>query len=204
MIGTALKNTILFLLIILLLNVLLSNVISDKLKNNLKNDNENNFNENNFNENNFNENNFNENNDLENVKDIEYALPERDIANNKNKMKQIYDFVFDDNADENLDNFYKVENEKDIKKLNTRDINVRCADTITPQKRFCNTTETSKEAIQGHYSNFNKLQCQDNLQKDKHFYLVNKFKDENINNGDDELSGIEAYDNSANCNFDFI
>ena len=35
MIGTALKNTILFLLIILLLNALLGNVIADKLKNNL-------------------------------------------------------------------------------------------------------------------------------------------------------------------------
>lgn len=199
MIGTALKNTILFLLIILLLNALLGNVIADKLKNNLKNNND----VENNNKNNFNQNNINNDDDLE-VKDIQYALPERDVANNKDKMKQIYDFVFDDNADDNLDKFYKVEDEKEIKKLNTRDINIRCADTITPQKRFCNTTETSKEAIQGHYSNFNKLQCQDNLEQDKHFYLVNKFKDENPNNGGNDPSGIEAFDNSSNCNFDFI
>jgi len=106
MIGTALKNTILFLLIILLLNALLGNVIADKLKNNLKNGNDV--------ENNFNQNNTVNEDDLE-VKDIEYALPERDVANNTNKMKQIYDFVFDDNADDSLDKFYKVEDEKEIK-----------------------------------------------------------------------------------------
>lgn len=203
MIGTALKNTILFLLIILLLNTLLINHLNDKndnislktVANTIKNITKN--------KNDSDELEDSEDNNNHEILDIKYALPEKDVANNTDKMKQLYDFVFDDNADESLDNFYKIEDENKIKQINTRDINVRCADTISSQKKFCNTTETSKEAIQGHYSNFNKVELEGELkQKDKHFYLVNQFKDENINNGGVDPSGVSGFDSFGN-NFDF-
>ena len=46
-------------------------------------------------------------------------------------------------------------------------------------KNFCMTTKPTQDELKAHYGNFDKVQCQGEIDQDKHVYLINKFKMKN-------------------------
>lgn len=177
MFGAVIKNSILFILIILILHFLINNILIEKkivkvdldVKDEVKNG-------------------FDEQEDI----DIDYPRPERNTPNSK--MQELYDYVFDKNASKDLDSYYKLDN--DIDANNNKDTEVKCADDCN---NYCNTTKPTHDELKAHYGNFNKLQCTDNLDQDKHVYILNNYNDEKpMNGGKSKDCDIMAYDLSDN------
>ena len=177
MVGAVLKNSILFVLIILIVHFLINNILVEKKivvkELDLEEDKLNGF-------------------DEEKDIDMDYPRPERNTPNTK--MQELYDYVFDKNASKDLDNYYKLEN--DIDANNNKDVEVKCADDCN---NYCNTTKPTHDELKAHYGNFNKLQCSDNLDQDKHVYVVNNYNDEKpMNGGKSKDCNIMAFDLSDN------
>lgn len=186
MLGTAIKNTILFLLIILILHFLINNVLVEKKilnnKNLVKNEE--------VKEEKKKINGFNE--------DIDLDLPKPENGTNNNvvkvdKMKELYDYVFDEDASSDLNKYYNIDN--NIDNNNNKDAQVKCAEELGGNKNFCMTTKPTQEELKAHYGNFDKVQCEGEIDQDKHVYLVNKFENEkSINGGVEDASNITGFD----------
>lgn len=175
MFGTVIKNTLLFLLIILILHFLINNqLIEVKLNKNGKEKKE-------------------EMNKETEKKDLDRPQPERVVTIQPNNVKDLYDFVFEEDANEDLNKYYEVES--DITKNNKKDPEIKCSEELGGNKNFCNTSKPTKDELKAHYGNFNKIQCEGELDQDKHVYLVNKFKNESPMNGaSDNNDGIVGFD----------
>lgn len=173
MFGTILKNTILFLLIILIIHFLINNLLVETKIVKKEKETENGF-------------------DEEPKVDMEYPKPERITP--KDKMKELYDYVFDKDASKKLNTFYDVDTNIDE---NTRkDSEMKCADDC---KNFCNTTKPTQDELKVHYGNFNKVECTADIAQDKHYYILNKYNDEKeINGGKSINCDIMGYDLSDN------
>lgn len=181
MFGTVLKNTILFVLIILILHFLINNVLVEKkILNNKEKKKENNKEKiNGFDE---------------DKVDLERPKPERATSKNVDKMKELYDYVFDEDASNDLNKYYDVDAGA-IDTNNKKDVEVKCAEELGGNKNYCNTTKPTQDELKAHYGNFNKVQCEGNIDQDKHVYIVNKFKDEKpINGGAEDESNIVGFD----------
>lgn len=188
MLGTAIKNTILFLLIILILHFLINNVLVEKkilVSKEVKNDK-------NGKEKTENKVVINGNGNI----DLDYPNPENNTSNNfikVDKMKELYDYVFDEDATNDLNKYYSVDN--NLKENNKMDIQVKCAEELGGNKNFCMTTKPTQDELKSHYGNFDKVQCEGEIDQDKHVYIVNKFKDERpINGGVEDASNIVGFD----------
>ena len=182
MFGTVLKNTILFVLIILILHFLINNVLVEKkILNNKEKKKENNKEKiNGF--------------DVPNEVDLERPKPERATSKNVDKMKELYDYVFDEDASNDLNKYYDVDAGA-IDTNNKKDVEVKCAEELGGNKNYCNTTKPTQDELKAHYGNFNKVQCEGDIDQDKHVYIVNKFKDEKpINGGAEDESNIVGFD----------
>ena len=178
MLGTAIKNTILFLLIILILHFLINNVLVEKkLLNTKNNDTEN-----------------KEEKNESNIKiDLDKRKPENYTTVKVDKMKELYDYVFDEDATNDLDKYYNVDT--NIEKNNKEDVQVKCAEELGGNKNFCMTTKPTHEELKAHYGNFDKVQCEGEIDQDKHVYLINKFENEKpINGGAEDASNIVGFD----------
>jgi hypothetical protein len=222
MFGTVIKNTLLFVLIILIIHFMINNLLIDLDLNGFGiNGSVPDFNKNGKNELN------GENGEQVVVKDggeveevngevkavnsvngnntLELALPkpERDEKKDEDalKMKELYNYVYEKDADKNLSKLF--ENPIDIDKNNSVDLQVKCGDSLCSNvNNYCNTSLPIKQEIQGHYSNFNKVQCSKDLEGEeaKHFYIVKNYKNENaMNGGNIDESGIEAFDSLNDC-----
>lgn len=216
MFGTVIKNTLLFLLIILIIHFMINNLLIDLDLNGFGiNGSVPDFNNN------------GENGEQAVVKDggeveevngevkavnsvngnntLELALPkpERDEKKDEDalKMKELYNYVYEKDADKKLSKLF--ENPIDIDKNNSVDLQVKCGDSLCSNvNNYCNTSLPIKQEIQGHYSNFNKVQCSQDLEGEeaKHFYIVKNYKNENaMNGGNIDESGIEAFDSLNDC-----
>ena len=199
MFGTVVKNTALFLLIILILHFMINNLlidmdlngfgtngsVPDVVKNGvgeLKGVHE-----------------------VNNGNMIEVALPqpERDEKKDKDalKIKQLYDYVYEKDNEKKLDGFFK--NSNDIHLNNSKDPQMKCADSLCANvNNYCNTSQPIKQELQGHYSNFNKVQCESDLkgEEHKHVYIVKKYNNENaMNGGKIDETNIEAFDTLDTC-----
>ena len=109
MLGTAIKNTILFLLIILILHFLINNVLVEKkLLNTKNNDTE------------------NKEEQIESINkiDLDNPKPENYTTVKVDKMKELYDYVFDEDATNDLNKYYNVDT--NIEKNNKEDVQVKC------------------------------------------------------------------------------
>ena len=222
MFGTVIKNTLLFLLIILIIHFMINNLLIDLDLNGFGiNGSVPDFNKNG-------ENGLNgENGEQAVVKDggeveevngevkavngvngnntLELALPkpERDEKKDEDalKMKELYNYVYEKDADKKLSKLF--ENPIDIDKNNSVDLQVKCGDSLCSNvNNYCNTSLPIKQELQGHYSNFNKVQCSKDLEGEeaKHFYILEKYKNENaMNGGNIDESGIEAFDSLNDC-----
>ena len=171
MFGTVLKNTILFLLIILIIHFLINNLlVSTKI---VKKEEENHY-------------------DEEPDVDMDLPKPERNTSNDK--MKELYDYVFDEDASKDLNTFYNVDTNMDAN--NKKDTEMKCAD---DNKNFCNTTKPTHDELKAHYGNFNKVQCSTDIDQNKHVYIVNKYNDEKPMNGgksvNSDVMGFDLTDN---------
>ena len=216
MFGTVIKNTLLFLLIILIIHFMINNLLIDLDLNGFGiNGSVPDFNKN------------GKNGEQAVVKDggeveevngevkavngvngnntLELALPkpERDEKKDEDalKMKELYNYVYEKDADKKLSKLF--ENPIDIDKNNSVDLQVKCGDSLCSNvNNYCNTSLPIKQEIQGHYSNFNKVQCSQDLEGEeaKHFYIVKNYKNENaMNGGNIDESGIEAFDSLNDC-----
>ena len=216
MFGTVIKNTLLFLLIILIIHFMINNLLIDLDLNGFGiNGSVPDFNKN------------GENGEQAVVKDggeveevngevkavngvngnntLELALPkpERDEKKDEDalKMKELYNYVYEKDADKKLSKLF--ENPIDIDKNNSVDLQVKCGDSLCSNvNNYCNTSLPIKQELQGHYSNFNKVQCSQDLEGEeaKHFYILEKYKNENaMNGGNIDESGIEAFDSLNDC-----
>ena len=216
MFGTVIKNTLLFLLIILIIHFMINNLLIDLDLNGFGiNGSVPDFNKN------------GENGEQAVVKDggeveevngevkavngvngnntLELALPkpERDEKKDEDalKMKELYNYVYEKDADKKLSKLF--ENPIDIDKNNSVDLQVKCGDSLCSNvNNYCNTSLPIKQELQGHYSNFNKVQCSQDLEGEeaKHFYIVKNYKNENsMNGGNIDESGIEAFDSLNDC-----
>lgn len=176
MLGTAIKNTILFLLIILILHFLINNVLVEKkilVKKETKKEPVK----------------INGFNDI----DLERPEPENNTTVKVDKMKELYDYVFDEDASNDLNKYYSVDNNLD--ENNKKDVQVKCAEELGGNKNFCMTTKPTQDELKAHYGNFDKVQCEGEIEQDKHVYLINKFKDEKpINGGVEDASNIVGFD----------
>lgn len=176
MLGTAIKNTILFLLIILILHFLINNVLVEKkilVKKEIKKEPVK----------------INGFNDI----DLERPEPENNTTVKVDKMKELYDYVFDEDASNDLNKYYSVDNK--IEENNKKDVQVKCAEELGGNKNFCMTTKPTQDELKAHYGNFDKVQCEGEIDQDKHVYLINKFKDEKpINGGVEDASNIVGFD----------
>ena len=222
MFGTVIKNTLLFLLIILIIHFMINNLLIDLDLNGFGiNGSVPDFNKNG-------ENGLNgENGEQAVVKNggeveevngevkavngvngnntLELALPkpERDEKKDEDalKMKELYNYVYEKDADKKLSKLF--ENPIDIDKNNSVDLQVKCGDSLCSNvNNYCNTSLPIKQELQGHYSNFNKVQCSQDLEGEeaKHFYILEKYKNENaMNGGNIDNSGIEAFDSLNDC-----
>jgi hypothetical protein len=196
MFGTVLKNTVLFLLIIFILHFMINNLLIDMDLNNIE-EKKNNGNLPSPVEDN--------SNVIDNSKmvEVDRAQPERDEKKDKDvlKMKQLYDYVYEKDADKKLDSFFKKSNDIDVN--NSKDVQVKCVDSLCSNiNNYCNTSLPIKQEIQGHYSNFNKVQCEGDLKEEehKHVYLVKKYNNENaMNGGKLDETNIEAFDTLDDC-----
>ena len=171
MFGTVLKNTILLLLIILILHFLINNLlVENKI---VKKKEENHF---------------------EDDKDIDIELPQPERNTSTDKMKELYDYVFDKDASKDLNTFYKVDTNVDAN--NAKDTEIKCA---RDSKNFCNTTKPTHDELTAHYGNFNKVQCEGDIDQNKHVYVVNKYNDEKpMNGGQSSNTEIMGYDLTDN------
>ncbi len=216
MFGTVIKNTLLFLLIILIIHFMINNLLIDLDLNGFGiNGSVPDFNKN------------GKNGEQAVVKDggeveevngevkavngvngnntLELALPkpERDEKKDEDalKMKELYNYVYEKDADKKLSKLF--ENPIDIDKNNSVDLQVKCGDSLCSNvNNYCNTSLPIKQELQGHYSNFNKVQCSQDLEGEeaKHFYILEKYKNENaMNGGNIDESGIEAFDSLNDC-----
>lgn len=189
MFGTVLKNTVLFLLIIFILHFMINNLLIDMDLNNFE---------------------AKKNGELpspvqDNSKmvEVDRAQPERDEKKDKDvlKMKQLYDYVYEKDAEKKLDSFFKKSNDIDVN--NSKDVQVKCVDSLCSNiNNYCNTSLPIKQEIQGHYSNFNKVQCEGDLkgEEHKHVYLVKKYNNESaMNGGKLDETNIEAFDTLDDC-----
>ena len=120
----------------------------------------------------------------------------------RSKMKELYDYVYEKDANNKLDGFFKKSNDIDVN--NSKDVQVKCADSLCSNvNNYCNTSLPIKQELQGHYSNFNKVQCESDLKgqdEHKHVYLIKKYENESVMNGgklDD--TNIEAFDTLDDC-----
>lgn len=225
MFGTVIKNTLLFLLIILIIHFMINNLLIDLDLNgfgingtvpDFNNNGENGKNE--LNGENGEQavvknggeveevngevkavNGVNGNNTLE----LALPKPERDEKKDEDalKMKELYNYVYEKDADKKLSKLF--ENPIDIDKNNSVDLQVKCGDSLCSNvNNYCNTSLPIKQELQGHYSNFNKVQCSQDLEGEeaKHFYIVKNYKNENaMNGGNIDESGIEAFDSLNDC-----
>ena len=181
MFGTVLKNTILFVLIILILHFLINNfLVEKKIVNNKEKKKENNKEKiNGFNQDNI---------------DLERPKPERSTSKNVDKMKELYDYVFDEDASNDLNKYYDFDAGA-IDANNKKDVEVKCAEELGGNKNYCNTTKPTQDELKAHYGNFNKVQCEGDIDQDKNVYIVNKFKDEkSINGGVEDQTNIVGFD----------
>ena len=216
MFGTVIKNTLLFLLIILIIHFMINNLLIDLDLNGFGiNGSVPDFNKNGENGEqavvkNGGEveevngevkavNGVNGNNTLE----LALPKPERDEKKDEDalKMKELYNYVYEKDADKKLSKLF--ENPIDIDKNNSVDLQVKCGDSLCSNvNNYCNTSLPIKQELQGHYSNFNKVQCSQDLEGEeaKHFYILEKYKNENaMNGGNIDDSGIEAFDSLNDC-----
>ena len=146
---------------------------------------------------------------------LEYAKPERDkSANSQNlhntgkhtlRIKELYDYVFDNNASSELDKFYKFD-EGAYDRNNDRDVEIKCSDNLCDRNQmYCNTAKTTQEELRGHYSGFNKPQCETDIDQNKHHYILKKYKDEKEMNGGLSCNGtsnsIMGFDAADISNF---
>ena len=177
MLDTVIKNTILFLLIILILHFLINNVLVEKKilvsKEKKKEVPEK----------------INGFNDI----DLKRPEPENNTTVKVDKMKELYDYVFDKDASSDLNKYYDVDNKLD--ENNKKDVQVKCAEELGGNKNFCMTTKPTQDELKAHYGNFNKVQCEGEIDQDKHVYLINKFENERpINGGAEDASNIVGFD----------
>ena len=119
MLGTAIKNTILFLLIILILHFLIINVLVEKkllnTKKIMKTE--------------------NKEDQIESInKLIDNPKPENYTTVKVDKMKELYDYVFDEDATNDLDKYYNVDT--NIEKNNKEDVQVKCAEELGGNKNL--------------------------------------------------------------------
>jgi hypothetical protein len=193
MFGTVIKNTLLFLLIIFILHFMINNLLIDMDLNG--------FSVNGSIPKNINTNEVKvlEEEVLDNTAMIEVDLPrpERDEKQDKDaiKMKELYDYVYDKDATNKLDNFYKMSNDIDVS--NSKDVQIKCADSLCNNvNNYCNTSLPVKQELEGHYSNFNKVQCESDIKdSSKHPYIVKKYDNESpMNGGALDETNIEAFD----------
>ena len=188
--GTVLKNTILFLLIIFILHFMINNLLIDMDLNGLQNDKVNGYTppvpE-----------------ETPTMVEVDVPQPEREEKkeDDKKKMKDLYDYVYQDGSQNTLDMFFKKSGDMDAN--NTKDVQVKCADNLCDNvNNYCNTSLPIKQEIEGHYSNFNKVQCESDLkgEEEKHAYIVKKYNNENaMNGGKIDDSNIEAFDTLDSC-----
>lgn len=192
MFGTVIKNTILFVLIILIIHFMINNILLELKLLNKKND--------------------KPDNNKPQMQDLDYPQPAREQqdtsmtsdlipkdtpcdTNVQNlKMKELYDFVYDKDAKPELNKFF--EDDIDFEKNNKNVPEVRCADSLDANvSTYCSSNLTSKEEITGHYSNFNKVQCEDEIDQTKGVYILKKYKNESdINGGKVPGTDLEAFD----------
>ena len=188
--GTVLKNTILFLLIIFILHFMINNLLIDMDLNGLQNDKVNGYTppvpE-----------------ETPTMVEVDVPQPEREEKkeDDKKKMKDLYDYVYQEGSQNTLDMFFKKSGDMDAN--NTKDVQVKCADNLCDNvNNYCNTSLPIKQEIEGHYSNFNKVQCESDLkgEEEKHAYIVKKYNNENaMNGGKIDDSNIEAFDTLDSC-----
>ena len=182
MFATVFKNSILFILIILIIHFLINNILIDKKISIKELDYENDKKTNTMSE-------F----DIKKNIDINNPKPER--TNSNTEMKELYDYVFDKNAKKGLNDYYEIDNNIDAN--NNKDSEIKCADDCN--NNYCNTTKPTHDELKAHYGNFNKLSCSDNLEQDKHSYIVNNYRDEKpMNGGKSKDCEIVAYDLTEN------
>ena len=198
MFATVLKNTVLFLLIIFILHFMINNLLIDMDLNNIESKFE-------TKKKNIKIESKVSDTDLNNSKmlEVDRARPEREEKKDENalKIKELYDYVYEKNSEKNLDVFFKKSN--DIDENNSKDFQVKCVDSLCSNvNNYCNTSQPIKQEIQGHYSNFNKVQCEEDLkgEEHKHAYIVKKYQNENpMNGGQIDETSIEAFDTLDNC-----
>tara|TARA_B110000977_G_scaffold47779_1_gene64902 strand:- start:683 stop:1276 length:594 start_codon:yes stop_codon:yes gene_type:complete len=190
--GTVLKNTILFLLIIFILHFMINNLLIDMDLNGL------------------------DEKKSEVVAsqeanvvggdvpvEVDVPQPEREEkkVDDTKKMKDLYDYVYKKDSKSSLDMFFKKTGNMD--ENNTKDVQVKCADSLCDNvNNYCNTSLPVKQEIQGHYSNFNKVQCEADLkgEEKKHMYIVKKYDNESpMNGGKLDETTIEAFDSLDEC-----
>ena len=200
MFGTVLKNTVLFLLIIFILHFMINNLLIDMDLNNFETNKENGNSPSSPSAV------ADDSSIVDNTKmvEVDRAQPERDEKKDKDalKMKELYDYVYEKDANNKLDGFFKKSNDIDVN--NSKDVQVKCADSLCSNvNNYCNTSLPIKQELQGHYSNFNKVQCESDLKgqdEHKHVYLIKKYENESVMNGgklDD--TNIEAFDTLDDC-----
>ena len=199
MFGTVLKNTVLFLLIIFILHFMINNLLIDMDLNNFETNKDNSSSSAPSAV-------ADDSSVVDNSKmvEVDRAQPERDEKKDKDalKMKELYDYVYEKDANNKLDGFFKKSNDIDVN--NSKDVQVKCADSLCSNvNNYCNTSLPIKQELQGHYSNFNKVQCESDLKgqdEHKHVYLIKKYENESVMNGgklDD--TNIEAFDTLDDC-----
>lgn len=130
---------------------------------------------------------------------LDYPLPGRIPETEaqfktSNKLNDLHDFVFSGkDSTKELDQFYSVNFEEEDKKV-AKDPEMNCALTCGNRTLSdnrcnkdnvdnCNSTPQTQEEVRGHYSNFNKVEEEGNIDQNKYFYLVNNYKDEKLING---------------------
>jgi hypothetical protein len=190
MFGTVIKNTVLFILIILILHFMINNILVELKLLNKKSPKQ----------------------EEPQVHDLDYPKPSRkqddtsmttelipkDTPCNTNvnniKMKELYDFVYDKDAKPELNKFFK--DDIDFEKNNENVPEIRCADNLNDNVgNYCSSSPTSKEEITGHYSNFNREECDKDIDQTKGVYILKKYKNEQeVNGGKLEGTDLEAFD----------
>ena len=147
MFGTVLKNTVLFLLIIFILHFMINNLLIDMDLNNFETNKENGNSPSSPSAV------ADDSSIVDNTKmvEVDRAQPERDEKKDKDalKMKELYDYVYEKDANNKLDGFFKKSNDIDVN--NSKDVQVKCADSLCSNvNNYCNTSLPIKQELQGH------------------------------------------------------
>ena len=129
MFGTVFKNTVLFLLIIFILHFMINNLLIDMDLNGFDKNNEGPL--------------TIKTTEIDNSKmvEVDRAQPERSEKKDDDaiKMKELYDYVYEKDANKNLDGFFKKSN--DIDANNSNDVQVKCVDSLCSNvNNYCNTS----------------------------------------------------------------